>query len=113
MVDCRFPDSLKRLHPHDLISRIDKHNVSCHSPSQLRAKKNRSIGYFGGMVLRRKGECSAKASSIFVRSFTARADAVFMGPAEIAFTRMFRWPSSLARYRILASRAAFATPMTL
>ena len=36
-----------------------------------------------------------------------------MGPAEMAFTRIFCAPSSLARYRTAASSDALATPITL
>ena len=38
---------------------------------------------------------------------------VLIGPALIALTRIFLSPRSTARYLTLASRAAFATPITL
>ena len=38
---------------------------------------------------------------------------VFIGPADRPLTLIFRPPRSTARYRTDASRAAFATPITL
>ena len=42
-----------------------------------------------------------------------RAANVFTGPALMQFTRIFFGPKSYARYRVLASSAALATPITL
>ena len=38
---------------------------------------------------------------------------VFTGPAEIAFTLIWSAPMLFARYLVVDSKAAFATPMTL
>jgi hypothetical protein len=47
------------------------------------------------------------------KSRTPDADSVRIGPAEMALTRMPSGPSSEARYRTAASRAALDTPITL
>ena len=41
------------------------------------------------------------------------AASVLIGPAEIALTRIFSGPRSIARYLTDASSAALATPITL
>src|SRR5690606_8156662 len=62
----------------------------------------RFIGARSAVILRRSRKWA-----------TPRAARVFTAPAEIALMRMPRCPRSTARYRTEASRAAFATPMTL
>src|SRR5256885_10667417 len=47
----------------------------------------RSSATSAGSQLRRKGARAATASIIFERSLTPRAEVVFTGPAEMAFTR--------------------------
>ena len=48
----------------------------------------------------------------FVES-VEKAGLVFIGPGEIAFTRIPSGPKSFARYFTVDSKAAFATPITL
>ena len=48
-----------------------------------------------------------------LKSPIPEAAKVLMGPALIALTRIFFSPRSEARYLTLASKAAYAIPMTL
>jgi hypothetical protein len=64
-------------------------------------------------MCRCSGERSSTIASIVGKPAIERAASVRTGPADTAFTRTSFWPSSHARYRTDASRAALATPMTL
>src|SRR6266487_3214596 len=61
----------------------------------------------------RIGDISAKCLYIPRKPPTPAAASVRIGPAEIAFTRIFCGPKSYAKYRVDDSNAAFATPITL
>jgi hypothetical protein len=62
------------------------------------------------VTLRRSGEAAPTFFGIELNPATCREDAVLIGPAEIAFTRIPRSPRSNARYRTVDSSAAFAIP---
>jgi ferredoxin-NADP reductase len=64
-------------------------------------------------IARRSGAFSLTTPRIDEKPPMPAAASVFTGPAEIAFTRMFCGPRSLARYLTELSSAAFATPITL
>ena len=51
--------------------------------------------------------------SILLKFLTPEAASVFIGPAEIAFTLTPFLPSEAAKNLVLASRLAFARPITL
>ena len=59
------------------------------------------------------GERSSTIASIVGKPAIERAASVRTGPADTAFTRMFFWPRSQARYLTDESSVAFATPITL
>ena len=59
------------------------------------------------------GALSSTTSKIEPKSFIPLADKVFIGPADIPFILQLSLPKSTDRYFILASNAAFATPITL
>jgi hypothetical protein len=64
-------------------------------------------------MLARSGATSANDPYSFLKPAMPAADSVRTGPALIALTRIPSGPRSAARYRTAASRAAFATPITL
>ena len=55
----------------------------------------------------------SELESIFLKLFTPEAAKVLTGPAEIALTLICSDPKLLARYLVVDSNAALATPMTL
>ncbi len=55
----------------------------------------------------------SKDGLIYTFTFNPEAANVFTGPAEIAFTLIWSAPMLFARYLVVDSKAAFATPMTL
>ena len=59
------------------------------------------------------GALSAYSVSILLKFLTPEAASVFIGPAEIAFTLTPFFPSEAAKNLVLASRLAFARPITL
>ena len=64
-------------------------------------------------MLRFNGVLSFAPSYIVIKSFIPLAARVLIGPAEIAFTRIFFGPKSAAKYLMLDSSADLATPITL
>jgi len=97
-----------RLQPHHLHARVHEQNIAGGRrvpggwPGTPAASATSA-----GSVLRRSGARLSTASRTAEKSLMARAETVLTGPAEIAFTRMFRAPSSLARYRMAASSESF------
>jgi len=65
------------------------------------------------VMLRRSGAFFSTQSRMSLNPPTAIALSVRIGPAEMQLTRIPFSPSSIARYRLVASSAAFATPITL
>ena len=60
-----------------------------------------------------KGALSAYSISILLKFYTPDAARVLIGTAEIALTLIPFFPSDAARNLVLASRLAFARPITL
>jgi CBS-domain-containing membrane protein len=63
----------------------------------MRGEEDGGVGDSSGSVGRRSGAFSVTVSRIFEKSLMPRAEAVLMGPALMALTRICWGPSSLAR----------------
>src|SRR5579885_1731933 len=100
------PDHRLGLKPHHLKTRVHEAHVARTPRPRSLARNTAVSATSAGSQLRRSGARWATRSSTVPKSLMPRADAVFTGPAEIAFTRIFEGPRSLARYRTEASSDA-------
>ena len=78
-----------------------------------RARKAVAIPTSSMLTRLRVGALDCALSKSSSNSGMPEAARVFSGPGEMALTRMPLGPSSAARYRTLASSAAFTGPITL
>ena len=106
-------DIFRLRHPQNVIATIDTNNLARGAGARIRNQIH-------GCPPNRLKRCVGTQRRIRIRMFVglrappmAAPASVFIGPGEIALTRIPSGPKSLARYRVVASNAAFATPITL